>query len=226
MEETPAVVSQPILETGKSGGEINAKSLSNSNSRRGKEKVTVEEFKHSSPKISESTVQLNLDSPSFPVPSKDNDLFSAVLHDIDKELSKFDSSNPELGGISNSAVTTCPLSSDLPKLKECATKPPTSQSRDSLISHVPPVLMSTSLTEVPISISSEVPALKKGTWKRQTQANPRVDSNWDKPSPQKRSFNSLDVPNDLPCKRRLVSHQEEVHCDILAEVAQQPCQKQ
>ena len=86
--------------------------------------------------------------------------------------------------------------------------------------------MSTSLTDVPISILSEVPALKNGTWKRLVQADPRVDTNWEKSTQSKRSLNSLDIPNELPCKRRLVSHQEEVHCDILAEVAQQPCQRQ
>ena len=226
VEESPAMVSQPGLETENSGGEINAESFSNSNSRKGKEKITGEDFTQVSPKISESTVQINLESPSFPVPSKCNDLFSAVLHDIDKELSKFDSSNSELGGNSISAVSKCPLSPDLPSFKEFATKSPTSQSRDSLIPHVPPVLMSTSLTDVPISILSEVPALKKGTWKRLVQADPRVDTNWEKSTQSKRSLNSLDIPNELPCKRRLVSHQEEVHCDILAEVAQQPCQRQ
>jgi len=226
MEETLAMESQPVLETEKSGGEINTESFSNSNSRRGKEKITGEEFTHSSPNISESTMQINLDSPSFSDPSKCNDLFSALLHDIDKELSKFDSSNPELGGNSKHEATKNPPSFDLPSLKECVTKLPTSQSRDSFIPHMPPVLMSIALTDVPISISTKVPAIKKSTWKRLVQADPRVESNWDKPIQPKCSFNSLDVPNELPCKRHLVSHQEEVHCDILAEVAQQPCQKQ
>ena len=68
--------------------------------------------------------------------------------------------------------------------------------------------MSKALTDVPISISTEDPAIKKSTWKRLVQSDPRVESNWDKPTKPKHSFNSLNVPNDLPYKRRLVSHQE------------------
>ena len=108
MEVTPAMEIQPDLEAEKSGREVNIESFSNSNSRRGKEKITGEVIAHSIPNIPESTVQINLESPSFQDPSKCNDLFSVVLHDIDKELSKFDPSNLELGGNSNSEVSKCP----------------------------------------------------------------------------------------------------------------------
>nr|POF00453.1 intron-binding protein aquarius [Quercus suber] len=139
-----------------------------------------------------------MESPNFQDLNKSNDLFSAVLHDIDKELSKFNSPIPVLGGNSNSAVTKCPPTTELPSTKECALKLSSSQSCDSFFSHVPPVLTCSALTDVPISISSEVPTLKKSTWKRIVQFEPRVEPTVDKCTQSKCPSSSVIDPNDLP----------------------------
>ena len=88
---TPATVTQLDMECEEIREELNSESVSKSSSQTGSEGVTGEVNDISIPNLVGSTLQPSSKSPTFKHQISNNEIFSAKLNEIDKEISKFDS---------------------------------------------------------------------------------------------------------------------------------------
>lgn len=166
-----------------------------------------------------------MESPIFQDPINGKELFSATLHEIDKEISKFDSQNHEFGGKYDSGSASIPPSSGLliPTDDFCKLLIP--KARDTTYSPIPFVIRSSTPTEVPISVLADPPT-QASTWKRLVISGPRADSCLEKPFTSKRLSSTVNDPAELPRKQHLVSLSDKANKDKLAGAVQQSCQKQ
>ena len=158
-------------------------------------------------------------------PNNGKELFSATLHEIDKEISKFDSQNHKFGGKYDSGSASIPPLSGLliPTDDFCKLLIP--KARDTTYSPIPFVITSSIVTEVPIPVLADPPT-QASTWKRLVISGPRADSCLEKPVTSKRLSSTVNDLAELPCKCRLVSLSDKANNDKLAGAVQQSCQKQ
>ena len=251
----PATVTQPDMECEEIREELNSESVSKSSSQTGSEGVTGEVNDISIPNLVGSTLQPISKPPTFKHQISNDEIFSAKLNEIDKEISKFDSPINMEFSVANqcgSSTLTHPeplnpttyhskISSPIPRdLMNPSNPIDPFISRDHINlttteGHLPPYDSKHStnpedfnptLTDVPISIISGDALPQPGSWKRVQRPARSLTPQQGIKLRTKRSSNFLSDPIELPYKRRLVSQKDNDKIALLAEAGQQPCQEQ